>query len=178
VYQEPFGRGNHWADKLIKDYEISGIYTFVSGTPLAVLGSGCVTVSSGTCEPNLNPAFTGPVRINGNWGRGSTAAQLSSIQFINPNAFSTPANYTYGNSPRTAPYGLLGPGGYNINMSLRRYFGIYERMKLMMEIDAFNVTNHTNFSNPAVTLGSSSFGTITSTSNSSRDLQLVARIQF
>ena len=178
VYAEPFGKGSHFADKLIRNFEISGIYTFTSGTPLAVLGSGCVTVSSGTCEPNLNPAFGGPVRINGKWGRGSTAAQLSTVPFIASAGFSTPAAYIYGNSPRTAPYGLLGPGGYNINTSLRRYFGLVENVKLMMEIDAFNLTNRTNFSNPSVTLGSTSFGTITSASNSSRDLQLVARIQF
>jgi hypothetical protein len=48
----------------------------------------------------------------------------------------------------------------------------------MMEIDAFNLTNRTNFANPAVTLGSSSFGAISSTSNTSRDLQLAARIDF
>jgi hypothetical protein len=72
---------------------------------------------------------------------------------------------------------LLGPGGYNLNLSLRRSFGIYENLKLQLQIDAFNVTNHTNFSNPAVALSSTTFGTITGT-NSSRDLQLAARIDF
>jgi hypothetical protein len=178
VYAEPFGKGHRFVDKLIKDYETSAIFTATSGTPLAIVGSGCVTVSSGTCEPNLTPGFVGPVRLNGDWGRGSTAAALSSTPYISSAAFSTPTAYTFGNASRTAPYGLIGPGNYNINMTLRRYFGLHEGLKLMLEIDGFNITNHTNFSNPATTLGSSSFGTITSASGASRDLQLVGRVDF
>ena len=176
VYQEPFGRsGSHFYNYLIRDFLISGIYNFTSGTPIAIVGTGCVTVASGTCEPNLNPNFTS-ARINGNYGRGVTAAQLSSTQYINSAAFLTPANYTYGNAPRTAPFGLRGPGGYNVNASLRRSFGIYENLKLMMELDAINLTNRTNFGNPSATLGST-FGAV-GVSGASRDLQLAARIEF
>ena len=177
VYAEPFGRGNHFVDKLIKGYLVSGIYTFTSGTPLAVVSSGCVTFAAGTCEPNINPADA-TARINGNYGRGTTAATLSSVPYIASGAFVTPPAYTFGTAVRTSPFGLLGPGGYNVNASLRRTFGIFEKLNLMMEIDAFNLTNRTNFSNPSTTLGSTSFGTITSTSNSSRDLQLAARLNF
>jgi hypothetical protein len=198
VYAEPFGKGPGFADKLIRNFEVSGIYTFTSGTPLAILGTGCVTVLAGTCEPYINPAYSGNARINGNWGRGSTAAGLSSVPFIDANAFAsqhtvqTTDAYTFGNASRTAPFGLRGPGGYNVDMSLRRSFGIFERLKLMMEVDAFNVTNHTRFANPNVTLananysttapyaplGTGAFGTVTSTANSSRDIQLVGRIDF
>lgn len=177
VYAEPFGRGNHFTDKLIKGFLVSGIYTFTSGTPLAIVGSGCVTVNAGTCEPNVNPAFSS-ARLGGNYGRGTTATTLATVPYISAAAFTTPAPYTFGNSSRTAPFGLRGPGGYNINASLRRNFGIFEKLKLMMEIDAFNLTNRTNFANPSLTLGSSSFGTISGTSGSSRDLQLAARIDF
>jgi hypothetical protein len=198
VYHEPFGRGNSFTDKLIKDFEISGIYTFLSGTPLAITGTGCVTVDAGTCMPYINPAYKGNARINGQWGRGSTAAGLASVPFIDANAFLSPDviqtyyPYTFGNASRTAPFGLRGPGGYNLNMSLRRTFGLTERLKLLLQVDGFNVTNHTVFANPNVSLGSESyasaapygplnnggFGTITSAANSSRDLQLVARIDF
>jgi hypothetical protein len=178
VYQDPFGKGHRFVDQLIKNYETSAIFTAGSGTPLAVVGSGCLTVNAGTCEPNINPSYTGSAKINGGTGHGITAAALSSTPVIASAAFSTPAAYTFGNAARTAPLGLVGPGNYNLNMTLRRYFGIYERAKLMLEIDAFNVTNHTNFSNPNTTLGGSTFGTISNVANSSRDLQLVGRIDF
>jgi hypothetical protein len=178
VYAEPFGKGNHFTDHIIRNFEVSGIYTFTSGTPLAVTSTGCVTYLSGTCEPNLNPNFSGSARINGTYGHGHTVAQLASTPFLASAAFSTPAAYTFGNAPRTAPYGLYGPGGYNLNMSLRRSFGIFERLKLVMQLDAFNVTNHTNFSNPAVGVSSGTYGTISGAANSSRDLQVDARIDF
>ena len=178
VYEEPFGHGTpHFYNYLIRDFLISGIYNFTSGTPIAIVGSGCVLPNAGTCQPNLNPAFVGSVHQNGNYGRGVTAAQLSSTQFINPAAFTTAAAYTVGNSPRTAPLGLRGPGGYNINMSLRRNFGIYENLKLMMELDVINLLNRTNFGNPGATLGQGTFGTV-GVSGASRDLQLAARIEF
>jgi hypothetical protein len=184
VYAEPFGKGHSFVDLLIKNYETSAIFTAGSGTPLAIVASGCQVQNAGTCEPNLNPSFTGPVKINGGNGHGILASALSTTPVIAPAAFSTPVGYTFGNAARTAPYGLVGPGNYNINMTLRRYFGIYEHAKLMLEIDGFNITNHTNFSNPNTTLSNpttlagSSFGTISSVSGASRDLQLVGRIDF
>jgi hypothetical protein len=176
-YAEPFGHGHHFTDVFIRGYEVSGVYTFVSGTPLAITSTGCVVFASGTCEPNLNPNFSGQARINGEYGHGKTVAQLATTPYLNAAAFSSPAAYTFGNAPRTAPYGLTGPGGYNFNMSLRRSFGIYKDLKLALQIDAINLTNHTVFSNPAVGVSSGTFGTITGT-NASRDLQLAARIDF
>jgi hypothetical protein len=189
VYQDPFGKGHRFVDQLIKGFETSAIFTAGSGTPLALVATGCQTQLAGTCEPNINPSFVGPVKINGGTGHGITAAALGKTPVIAAAAFSTPlvttpTGYIFGNAARTAPLGLVGPGNYNLNMTLRRYFGLYERAKLMLEIDAFNVTNHTNFSNPSTTLSNpttlagSSFGTISNVSGSSRDLQLVGRIDF
>ena len=62
-------------------------------------------------------------------------------------------------------------------MSLRRTFGLIEYAKLMMEVDAINLTNRTDFGNPNTTLGGTSFGTV-GVSGSSRDFQLAARIAF
>ena len=177
VYAEPFGKTPGLVHYLIRDYLISGVYTYNSGTPLAITGTGCVTVSAATCEPNLNPNFTGSPRQNGGYGRGINAAQLSNTQFINPAAFLVAPAYTFGNAPRTAPFGLRGPGRYDVNMSVRRNFHLYERASLMMEADVINVLNHTNYGNPNVTLGSAAFGTV-GVSGASRDIQLAARIEF
>jgi hypothetical protein len=205
VYAEPFGKGSHFTDYLIRGFEVSGIYRFTSGTPVAITGTGCLTQLSGTCMPFLNPNFNGPIRINGGTARGHTQAELASLQFIDPNAFLPPTGTTgiqnlpnaysnFGNLVRTAPFGLRAPGGYNVDMSLRRYFGIYERLKLMMEVDAFNLTNRTNFGGPNSGLGNETYSKVSAAapvsvptggsfgtegpSGASRDIQLVARIQF
>lgn len=183
VYAAPFGKGAHVYDKLIRGFYLSGIYHYTSGNPLAVTGSGCVTFAAGTCMPYLNPAFGGPIRINGKYGSGLTAANTN-VPYIDVNAFLAPKvvqttlPYTFGNAPRTAPFGLRGPSSYDVDMSLRRSFGIYERLKLTMQIDAFNIDNHTQFGSPNVSLGSGNFGTVSSAGNASRDLQVAARLDF
>lgn len=183
VYAEPFGKGPRFYDKVIKGFFLSGIYHYNSGNPLAVTGSGCVTFAAGTCEPYLNPAFAGPIRINGRYGQGLTGANTT-IPYVDVNAFLAPKvvqtsfPYTFGNAPRTAPFGLRGPNSYDVDMSLRRAFGIYEKLKLTMQIDAFNIDNHTQFASPNVSLGASNFGTVSSTGNASRDLQISARLDF
>jgi hypothetical protein len=54
-------------------------------------------------------------------------------------------------------------------------------MKMQFEADMFNVTNSVVFSNPNQTYqgrGTSSFGTLSSQSNQSRDVQLAAKVTF
>ena len=187
VYQLPFGRGhlgnnNAWSRALASGWEVSGIYRAYSGEPLAITGASCPNLpDQGTCMPSFNPNYVGTARLNGKWGHGITYANASSIPFIDKNAFEYAPAYTFGNLARTQPFGLLGPGGQNLDASLRRTFGIWEQAKLLFEADVFNVANHPIWSNPNTTYqgtGATSFGTITSQANSSRDIQLAAKITF
>lgn len=88
--------------------------------------------------------------------------------------------YTFGNSPRTAPYGLTGPGFFGMDISLRRSFPLHltERTKLNIQADLYNVSNFVQFGNIVTTLGSSNFGTPTTQNNNPRQAQLSARIEF
>ena len=80
------------------------------------------------------------------------------------------------------------PGGYDEDLSLRRQFGIYERLKFTFEASAFNLDNHVDFSAPNVGFssptansasgGSNAFGTVTGQANSSRRVQFAARFDF
>jgi len=93
-------------------------------------------------------------------------------------AFVNPAVYTYGNTPRTFAYGLRGPGYFQQNLSLRRQFTIWERVKMTIQADSINPFNNVEFGNPATSISSSSFGKITSQANNPRDLQFSARLSF
>ncbi|WP_348269884.1 carboxypeptidase-like regulatory domain-containing protein [Edaphobacter paludis] len=185
VWEEPFahGNGNRFVNALIKDYAISGIYRYTSGYPLAITASGCNLPFSGTCMPNLNPNFHGPIRINDGYGHNTYKAALAT-PFIDYRAFSVPSAYTIGNAPRTYAYALRGPGGDDTDMSLRRAFNLYERLKFTFQADVFNVTNNVRFADPNVVFDSNggttkqTFGKITGTANSSRDIQFSGRIDF
>jgi hypothetical protein len=185
IYRLPFGEGhslgagNAWARQLAGGWQVSGIYTYSSGIPLAIVAGGCTTSPSpGQCMPNYNTAFSGPVRINGKWGQGQTATGL--LNYMNPQAFlDAPAIYTYGNVPRTAPFGLRGPTSYDIDMSLKKTITIHENWNAVADVSAYNLTNVVIFSPPAVnTHVPSTFGQVSGQANNSRDIQLALRINF
>jgi hypothetical protein len=193
VWQLPFGRGKIGGDNflvrtLAGGWQFSTIYTFASGTPLAITYGGCQAPNGGQCEPDFNPSYVSNPRKNGRYGKGVTAAALSSVQFIDPSAFQAPSAYTtnfstnlnrIGNVARTAPYGLRNPYRWNDDISLRRTFPLYERLNLILEADCLNVANHPTFTNinAAWAPGSTSFGTVGGASGN-RDIQLAGRITF
>ena len=188
VYALPFGRGglgngSALVRGLASGWQISGIYKYYSGSPIAVTGATCSNLpDQGTCLPSYNPSFAGGnARINGGWGHAITAKSAATTPFIDKDAFVYAPNYTFGNVARTAPYGLIGPGGQDLDASLRRSFNLWENVKLSTQIDVFNVANSVVFSPPNSTYqgtGATSFGTISSQANQSRDIQLAARVTF
>jgi hypothetical protein len=184
AYQLPFGRGHELnpgstaVRAIASGWTISGIVTFTSGAPLALTGTACNAGGIlGTCIPNYNPAFTGDVRINGNYGDGNVLGS-SPTSYLNRSAFVAPAAYTVGNLPRTGVYGLNAPFISSIDISLRREFAIREKIKLAIQGDAFNVNNAVRFNAPGTNPDQASFGTLTSQANQPRRLQINARITF
>lgn len=178
VYQLPFGHtGNNYVRALDRGWVVSGIINYTSGTPLAITSTKCVDPGQGTCMPNLNAAFSGPARIHGGWGSGVTSGNVK-IPFVNANAFTIPANYTIGTAPRTAAYNLYGPSYKDVDVSLRRTIRVAGPTSLLIEGDAFNLFNNVVFGGIGTTVGDSNFGEVTKQVNSSRDIQLAARLQF
>lgn len=199
VYELPFGKGHIGNDSrlvrwLAGGWQLSGIYSYSAGTPMAVIGSGC-NGAVGQCMPDLNAssaAFTHHnARINGNFGKGPNgvqAANLGHVQYIDPTAFATPQNvspvstpqYLIGNAPRTKALSLNNPGTWDIDSGVRRTFPIHERLNFVFEADCLNTTNHVSFSGPNVSWsqGSTSFGTVGGIANSPRDFQFAGHINF
>jgi Carboxypeptidase regulatory-like domain/TonB dependent receptor len=191
VWALPFGAqglggGNSVVRALASNFKFSEIVQIYSGSPLAITGSACqVNPAQSTCNPTIAPGFAGPGRINGSWGQGATAT--SSPSYLNANAFvpistltasGSPYAYTFGDAARTAPFGMYGPGNYDIDISLRRNFAMTERAHLTLEGDLYNLTNHTQFLVGGTAFGSASFGTVSGQANSSRDAQLSLRLEF
>ena len=196
-----------WERAAFGGFKFSEIFQDFSGSPPAITGSACQTnPADSTCEPTLNPAFSGPARVHGKWGHGITAANTGAISyiaqsvgstttaptgpFISPVApigqttlLNTPAApaYTFGNSPRTAPYNLYGPGNYQLDVALVRSFPLHvsEASNLNFRAEMYNVTNHTFFGVASTSVGNASFGDVTTNANyARRAVQLSGRISF
>jgi hypothetical protein len=191
VYDLPFGKGglgggNAWSRALLSNYKFSSIIQMYSGSPLALTASSCGTNAAiGTCLPSPALGFTGSAKLNGDWGHGGNTTNLKTRQFINPAAFmttpSTAAAPLFSDLPRTAPYNLYGPGNYDVDISIRRTFGLgVEGVHVMLEGDLYNLTNHTQFGGIGTVYSptSTTFGTVSTQANTSRDAQLAARIEF
>jgi hypothetical protein len=61
---------------------------------------------------------------------------------------------------------------------VRREFAIYEKTRLAIQGEAFNINNAVRFNTPGTNPDQASFGTLTSQANQPRRLQLNARLTF
>jgi hypothetical protein len=171
TYDLPFGRGslshrNPWVQKVIGDWQLSGIETVQSGLPFTPQLSYNPSNDGDTrnpVRPSVNPNFTGQVIKGG------------PNQYFNPNAFLQPLPGTYGNAGRNI---LQGPRLVTTDVSLAKKFALTERLDLKFRAEFFNVFNHTNLNTPnpvvyaAATGGPSpTAGVITSTATTSRQIQ-------
>jgi hypothetical protein len=182
TYDLPFGRGhmgngNAIVRSVATGWRVSGIFTYIGGNPLSITQSTCTGNSVGEqCMPVLTPGFTGSARQNGGWGSGATRDNLGSMQYVNPAAFTLSGTgcqapcplaspYVIGNAPRTAPYGLRGPGNYNMDGSVRRTFDLWnkENVKFVFEANVFNAGNHVLFGSTSTNSAGGTIGQAFST---------------
>ena len=174
LYELPIGKGkpvgqnwNRALDIALGGWQVNGIFVLQSGDPLIPnLQSG--VLPGATQRPNLlyEPGLPGSV-------------QSRLDHYLDPNAFSRPASYTFGNAPRTLSR-ARGPGLRNADMSMFKNIVLKREQNVYLQIrgEAFNVTNTPIFADPNVTVGSTSFGVITATQNSPRTLQIAMKLNF
>jgi hypothetical protein len=184
VYALPFGKGgylgsgNKAVSAIVSGWQLSGVINYSSAAPLTIIGSGCtVTGIVSTCIASYNPAFNGQVRINGSYGEGNITGS-GVVAYLNKAAFIDPPPYTFGNLPRSAPFGLYGPYLLNEDLSLRREISLRERVKLAFEANMFNITNSVHFGAPGVNIDAAAFGQVSTQANLPRKIQFNARISF
>ncbi len=182
VYNMPWGAdgkpgsGNPVVRAIVKDWQISGITQFRSGRPLGSIGAACNLPNAGTCYADYNPNFSGPVRINGDYGDGDVLGATPPT-YIDRNAFQSPPPFTYGNTPRTLAFDLRNPSYFNQDLSVRRDFPI-ARMKLGLGFDVFNVFNTVVFGGIQTNITNSNFGRVSSQTNTPRVGQIKVRLVF
>jgi len=174
LYELPIGQGKTWASgggvvtKIASNWQISGIFSAVSGQPFSLTASG---VSLNAVGQTQTPDQVGPVKKLGGVGTGQP--------FYDPSAFTVvpgpPSPARYGTVGRNT---LLGPGSVNLDFSLFRSFRFKERMDLQFRADVANFFNSPHFDNPSGDSSSGDFLTITSAKNDERQFRLGVRFAF
>jgi hypothetical protein len=162
-----------WVDTLIGGWNLGGLWILESGSPFSV-SSGRAT---GPSTAATYGDFTGSRDIGSvmtsNNGTGPGVYYFTPSQIAN---FAFPAAGTTGSSGRNT---FRGPGFLNIDASLVKRFAIKERKALTFRAEAYNLINHPDFGNPALSLATpATFGKITNVVNNPRIVQMALRFDF
>jgi hypothetical protein len=167
LYDLPIGRGravntgdSRFANALLGGWQINGILTYQSGTPLALSASNTSGLFAARTQPNNN----------GQSGKKTGRVQDRLNAYFVPSVYSQPAAFTFGNLARYLP-DVRSDMVRNWDVSLFKEFPIRERMNLQFRTEFFNALNTPRFGNPNTTVTSGAFGAITSQANAPRQIQ-------
>jgi hypothetical protein len=170
TYELPFGKGKHFAsamngfgNAILGGWELQTVTTAQTGTPRTVVANIGVSNADGENRPDVS----GTAWIPQNQGPNN---------WINPNAFQTAANGTFGNTGRNT---VETAGLTNEDLSLFKDFLLHEKLKLQFRSEFFNLANHPNFRGTSLntTWGQASFGQY-SAAQPSRQIQLALKLIF
>jgi hypothetical protein len=165
IWEIPFGHhGNTIAQTLLGGWQLNGIFTWSSGTPLTLTSDpvSCACL-------NVTPGVTFI-------GQGNSGFLNSGTQILNPSSFAVSPN-SLGTLGRGTFYA---PGYRNYDMSLFKNFHVHDRYNVQLRGEAYNLTNSTFFAMPVANVNSPDFGQQVSTVNGAfgRQVNLALRILF
>jgi hypothetical protein len=168
LYQLPIGKGQHFlpdlhgvAQQALGGWQVNGITIAHTGLPLGMTmstnqsGTGLSNRPNHVCDGKLSNPTVG--------------------EWFDITCFAAPAVGVLGNSARST---LYGPGQVNFDTSVFKQFKLTESKELQFRTEFFNIGNHPQFSIPATALGAATFGKITGTVNSARQIQFALKFLF
>ncbi len=176
TYEFPFGEQRHFlnrggvAARIIGNWQISGVTTVQSGSPVTAQVAGNQSNNNGSgVFASERPDATGlPAEL--------PSSERNTKEFFNTGAFALPPSGQFGTAGRNT---ILGPGMVDFNMSLGRFltFSREKNLRAQFSINAINIFNHPNYSNVATTINAENFGWVTGV-GAMRALTLSLRLNF
>jgi len=96
-------------------------------------------------------------------------------RWFDTSAFANPGFRLWGNGGRSV---LVGPGTKQLDFSVFKHFPVGEGKQLQFRAEFFNLSNTPQFNNPVATIGSPTFGTVTSAGSEQTFQRAQRQIQF
>ena len=146
IWEIPFGKSlTGWQKKALAGWQISGISSFQTGNPFTVgISPDRAGTGAGGQRADVVGALSTP-KLLGQWFSTST--------------FALPALGTFGDEGRNV---ITGPGINDWDVSFSKRTAISEAITLQFRAEFFNLFNHPQWSGVGATLGSGTFGQVTS----------------
>ena len=185
VYQLPFGIGKPFLNQpgfvnaIVGNWQFTSTAVAHTGFPVNVLVNRSASQTPDGNTTDQRPDLVPGVSLTPTGGK-------TIVQWINPAAFVTPANGTWGDAPRNV---ARGPGAWQMDMGMAKHIPLTERMALQFRTEVFNIFNHPQYGLPNATILVSGFGSITNTVNTTtpvspvgegtpREFQFALRMEF
>ncbi|HEY4009907.1 MAG TPA: hypothetical protein VGM11_07125, partial [Acidobacteriaceae bacterium] len=173
VYELPFfaHSGNAFERIAGGGWQIAGITTAESGTPVNVYYNGADTLGLGgntSNRPNVISNVSYPKTVNAWFKTSAFAAPIAPWVDSNSSGF--------GDARKDA---IVGPGLFNWNVAIYKdfYFTSHEGPHLQLRAESYNTFNHTEFNSIDTGTSDSNFGKVTNT-NDPREFQFGAKFLF
>jgi hypothetical protein len=189
VWDLPLGKPEGVLGKVAEGWSVSGVTAIQDGTPLTLVDTRAGTVfgtaggnaqlCSGMTYASIPTTGSLDQRVAGGLsspeGAGFLNGQTQGV-FCKPPVLGSDGVATgFGNTGNGI---LLGPGQYNWDFALAKLTKVHEGQTIQFRAEFFNLFNHPQFSNPNLTVNTSTFGQISSASVSSRIIQLALKYSF
>jgi len=170
TYEIPVGKGRQYAstlssaaNEILGGWALNGILSIRTGRPNTLGYNGCQGVWN-SCRPDI---------VAGMNANGAPSGGRSPAKWFDTSAVAKPTGFV----GTAGAYNMRGPGTSTLDASLFKTFSITEQWKVEFRLEAFNVFNKTQLSNPDWSIQNSTFGTITGSSGE-RNAQLSLRLRF
>lgn len=164
LYELPKFKSSGLVNGVFGGWKIGVLETAESGPAFTVITAANTTNAfpAGSLRPNLlhDPALPSDQRAVSRW--------------FDTSAFTNPAPYTFGNSPRS---GMRAAPVVTTDATLEKSFSLSERWRFDVRGELYNLLNHAIFNIPDFTLGDAAFGTVSS-ARPPRTAQIAARLSF
>jgi hypothetical protein len=181
IYDLPLGKGkalgsnwNEAANSLLGNWQVTLIERVSSGFPVPLIDSN-----------NQSGSFFQNGGNGNNWNRPNQVAGcdpynanhgIGHWSWVNPACFVVPPTGQLGNASRVP---VTGPDFVNTDFSLIKQFALpWEKSGLNFRAEFFNLFNHPQFGSPVNDVSAAGFGSVNSTCNNPRLIQLALKLSF
>ncbi len=179
IYDLPFGRGKQFGSSwngltnlLLGNFQLTLIERISSGFPVPLIDSN-----------NQSGSFFQNGGNGNNWNRpdrvagcNQSNADHGKLEWINSSCFVAPPVGQLGNASRVPS---TGPDFVNTDFSVIKQFALpREGMGLNFRAEFFNLFNHAQFGSPVNDVSALGFGSVNSTVNNPRLVQLALKLSF
>jgi hypothetical protein len=199
TYQFPIGQGRHFMghpagfggkllDYAVGGWQFAGNYSYTTGAPVS-LGAANGNVNNGIkvnqTWANYAPGFNSSTSLVNSGYTGDAQVLYSPTQpipknytgFFNPNAVTQAQLFVVGTLPPDLEM-YRQPSIYQLDVSFQKNFRVTESKYFQLRAEGQNALNIRGFGNYNGSVGSTTFGLITSAGNVERKIQISARLNF